>query len=44
MPLHTVIKLTPMAYGCTMEWIPLSVDAINTHRDKPKVREKKKEK
>jgi 6-phosphofructo-2-kinase/fructose-2,6-biphosphatase 2 len=37
-PLHTVIKLTPMAYGCLMECIPLRVDAVNTHREKPKVR------
>lgn len=35
-PLHTVIKLTPVAYGCVMEIIPLSVEAVNTHRDKPK--------
>jgi hypothetical protein len=40
-PLHTVIKLTPMAYGCLMECIPLPVEAVNTHRDKPKVRENK---
>ncbi|CAF3578856.1 unnamed protein product [Rotaria sp. Silwood1] len=26
-PLHTVMKLTPMAYGCMMECIPLSVEA-----------------
>ncbi|CAF4157092.1 unnamed protein product, partial [Rotaria sordida] len=32
----TVIKLTPMAYGCMMESIPLSVEAVNTHRSKPK--------
>jgi len=30
-----------MAYGCVMECIPLPVEAINTHRDKPKVRDKK---
>jgi len=36
-PLHTVIKLTPMAYGCFMECIPLPVEAVNTHRPKPKV-------
>ncbi|CAF3034335.1 unnamed protein product [Rotaria sp. Silwood2] len=35
-PLHTIIKLTPMAYGCMMECIPLSVEAVNTHRSKPK--------
>jgi hypothetical protein len=27
-----------MAYGCLMECIPLEVEAVNTHRDKPKVR------
>ncbi|CAM4893646.1 unnamed protein product [Rotaria socialis] len=35
-PLHTVIKLTPMAYGCLMECIPLGTEAVNTHREKPK--------
>ncbi|CAM4897563.1 unnamed protein product [Rotaria socialis] len=35
-PLHTVIKLTPTAYGCMMESIPLSVEAVNTYRSKPK--------
>ncbi|CAF3943832.1 unnamed protein product [Rotaria sp. Silwood2] len=35
-PLHTVIKLTPVAYGCLMEFIPLPVEAVNTHRNKPK--------
>ncbi|XP_047669969.1 6-phosphofructo-2-kinase/fructose-2,6-bisphosphatase 4b isoform X2 [Tachysurus fulvidraco] len=34
-PLHTVLKLTPMAYGCKVESVGLSVDAVNTHRDKP---------
>lgn len=37
-PLHTVIKLTPMAYGCFMECIPLPIEAVSTHRPKPKVR------
>ena len=36
-PLHTVIKLTPMAYGCMMERIPLSIEGVNTQRSKPKV-------
>ncbi|CAF3743854.1 unnamed protein product [Rotaria sordida] len=35
-PLHTVIKLTPMAYGCMMERIPLSVEAVNINRSKLK--------
>ncbi|KAG9483838.1 hypothetical protein GDO78_009649 [Eleutherodactylus coqui] len=34
-PLHTVLKLTPIAYGCKVEMISLNVDAVNTHRDKP---------
>ncbi|KAJ8257878.1 hypothetical protein GJAV_G00190710 [Gymnothorax javanicus] len=34
-PLHTVLKLTPVAYGCKVESISLNVEAVNTHRDKP---------
>ncbi|CAK6958419.1 -phosphofructo-2-kinase/fructose-2%2C6-bisphosphatase 4a isoform X1 [Scomber scombrus] len=34
-PLHTVLKLTPVAYGCKVESIFLNVDAVNTHREKP---------
>ncbi|XP_048878791.1 6-phosphofructo-2-kinase/fructose-2,6-bisphosphatase 4a isoform X1 [Brienomyrus brachyistius] len=34
-PLHTVMKLTPVAYGCKVESIFLNVDAVNTHRDRP---------
>lgn len=37
-PLHTVLKLTPVAYGCKVESIHLNVDAVNTHRDRPEVR------
>ncbi|XP_071037498.1 6-phosphofructo-2-kinase/fructose-2,6-bisphosphatase isoform X4 [Parasteatoda tepidariorum] len=36
-PLHTVIKLTPVAYGCEMELFKLDVDAVDTHREKPQV-------
>ncbi|XP_066978255.1 6-phosphofructo-2-kinase/fructose-2,6-bisphosphatase-like isoform X2 [Macrobrachium rosenbergii] len=36
-PLHTVIKLTPVAYGCQMEHIPLHIPSVNTHRPKPVV-------
>lgn len=36
-PLHTVIKLTPVAYGCKVEHIKLPIDAVDTHRSKPKV-------
>jgi hypothetical protein len=35
-PLHTIIKLTPVAYGCRVEHIKLPIDAVDTHRDKPK--------
>ncbi|XP_075632352.1 6-phosphofructo-2-kinase/fructose-2,6-bisphosphatase 2 isoform X4 [Balearica regulorum gibbericeps] len=34
-PLHTILKLTPVAYGCKVEMITLNVEAVNTHRDKP---------
>lgn len=34
-PLHTVIKLTPVAYGCRLEYIQLNVEAVNTHRQRP---------
>ncbi|KFO19653.1 6-phosphofructo-2-kinase/fructose-2,6-biphosphatase 2 [Fukomys damarensis] len=34
-PLHTIFKLTPVAYGCKVETINLNVEAVNTHRDKP---------
>jgi len=36
-PLHTVMKLTPYAYGCKVEMIKLDIPAVDTHRDKPKV-------
>lgn len=36
-PLHTVIKLTPVAYGCRVEHIKLEIDAVDTHRPKPSV-------
>ncbi|XP_077059311.1 6-phosphofructo-2-kinase/fructose-2,6-bisphosphatase 2 isoform X2 [Siphateles boraxobius] len=34
-PLHTVMKLTPVAYGCKVEMFYLNVEAVNTHRDRP---------
>lgn len=37
MPLHTVIKLTPVAYGCRVEFVALDIPAVNTHRDRPVV-------
>uniref|UniRef100_A0AAY4EN57 6-phosphofructo-2-kinase domain-containing protein n=1 Tax=Denticeps clupeoides TaxID=299321 RepID=A0AAY4EN57_9TELE len=36
-PLHTVLKLTPVAYGCKVESIFLNVEAVNTHRERPEV-------
>uniref|UniRef100_A0A6I8PIR1 6-phosphofructo-2-kinase/fructose-2,6-biphosphatase 3 n=2 Tax=Ornithorhynchus anatinus TaxID=9258 RepID=A0A6I8PIR1_ORNAN len=33
-PLHTVLKLTPVAYGCRVESICLNVEAVNTHRER----------
>uniref|UniRef100_A0AAY4E8K8 6-phosphofructo-2-kinase/fructose-2,6-bisphosphatase 2 n=1 Tax=Denticeps clupeoides TaxID=299321 RepID=A0AAY4E8K8_9TELE len=36
-PLHTVLKLTPVAYGCKVEMFYLNVEAVNTHRDRPLV-------
>ena len=36
-PLHTVIKLTPVAYGCRVEFVSLNIPAVNTHRDRPMV-------
>ncbi|XP_031637687.1 6-phosphofructo-2-kinase/fructose-2,6-bisphosphatase isoform X3 [Contarinia nasturtii] len=34
-PLHTIIKLTPVAYGCKVEHIKLPIEAVDTHRPKP---------
>ncbi|NWZ95288.1 F262 bisphosphatase, partial [Nesospiza acunhae] len=34
-PLHTIFKLTPVAYGCKVETITMDVEAVNTHREKP---------
>jgi 6-phosphofructo-2-kinase/fructose-2,6-biphosphatase 2 len=36
-PLHSVIKLTPIAYGCRMETIKFDVKAVDTYRAKPTV-------
>ncbi|KAI0262942.1 bifunctional 6-phosphofructo-2-kinase/fructose-2,6-bisphosphate 2-phosphatase [Gloeopeniophorella convolvens] len=36
-PLHTVIKLTPKAYGCDEERYTLPIGAVDTHRPKPKL-------
>uniref|UniRef100_A0A8C2WF34 6-phosphofructo-2-kinase/fructose-2,6-bisphosphatase 2 n=1 Tax=Cyclopterus lumpus TaxID=8103 RepID=A0A8C2WF34_CYCLU len=34
-PLHTILKLTPVAYGCKVEMFYLNVESVNTHRDRP---------
>uniref|UniRef100_A0A672P7M3 6-phosphofructo-2-kinase/fructose-2,6-bisphosphatase 2 n=1 Tax=Sinocyclocheilus grahami TaxID=75366 RepID=A0A672P7M3_SINGR len=36
-PLHVVLKLTPVAYGCKVDIFDLKVEAVNTHRDRPLV-------
>ncbi|XP_074597769.1 6-phosphofructo-2-kinase/fructose-2,6-bisphosphatase-like isoform X3 [Brevipalpus obovatus] len=36
LPLHTILKLTPVAYGCEVEEFKVPIQAVNTHRDKPK--------
>ncbi|XP_067934345.1 6-phosphofructo-2-kinase/fructose-2,6-bisphosphatase-like isoform X2 [Watersipora subatra] len=36
-PLHTVFKLTPYAYGCKVESISINVPTVQTHREKPKI-------
>lgn len=37
-PLHSIMKLTPVAYGCEVTEIKIPIEAVNTHRDKPPVR------
>jgi broad specificity phosphatase PhoE len=34
-PLHTIIELSPKAYGCQVTYHPIDVPAVDTHRDKP---------
>lgn len=34
-PLHTLIKLTPVAYGCQMEYKTFEIDAVDTYRPCP---------
>ena len=36
-PLHTVIKLEPIAYGCKVSYIKFPADCVVTHREKPVV-------
>ena len=36
-PLHSVIKLSPKAYGCQSEVIRFDVASVSTHRPKPDV-------
>lgn len=37
-PLHAILKLTPVAYGCEVTTIKVPVEAVNTHRERPAVR------
>ncbi len=30
-PLHTLIKISPVASGCDIEMIPFGIEAVNTH-------------
>lgn len=34
-PLHTLIKLTPVAYGCQVEYKTFDIDAVDTYRPCP---------
>ncbi|XP_018016342.1 6-phosphofructo-2-kinase/fructose-2,6-bisphosphatase-like isoform X2 [Hyalella azteca] len=34
-PLHSIIKLTPQAYGCKVELFKIPIDCVDTHRCKP---------
>ncbi|XP_022693467.1 6-phosphofructo-2-kinase/fructose-2,6-bisphosphatase-like isoform X5 [Varroa jacobsoni] len=34
-PLHTILKLTPMAYGCDLQMLQIGIEAVDTHREKP---------
>ncbi|EDV25346.1 uncharacterized protein TRIADDRAFT_24566, partial [Trichoplax adhaerens] len=36
-PLHHVMKLTPVAYGCKQECFSLNIQAVDTHRERPAV-------
>ncbi|KAG7089899.1 hypothetical protein E1B28_011533 [Marasmius oreades] len=42
-PLHTVIKLTPRAYGCDEARFALPIEAVDTHRPKPGTADKPSE-
>jgi broad specificity phosphatase PhoE/predicted kinase len=37
LPLHTIFKLSPVAYGCKLEQIKLPVPAVNTYRPRSQV-------
>lgn len=34
-PLHTIIRLIPQAYGCKVEFFKIPIDCVDTHRAKP---------
>lgn len=33
-PLHTILELRPMAYGCEVIEHPIGIPAVNTHRER----------
>ncbi|XP_053572397.1 6-phosphofructo-2-kinase/fructose-2,6-bisphosphatase 3 isoform X2 [Bombina bombina] len=33
-PLHSLLKLTPYAYGCHVESVNFNIEAVNTHRER----------
>merc|ERR1712014_568312 len=33
-PLHTLHKLTPKAYGCELEKLKFDIEAVDTHKDR----------
>jgi len=35
-PLHTLIRVQPCASGCNIEFVPLGVEAVDTHRPREK--------
>ncbi|KAI8328343.1 6-phosphofructo-2-kinase-domain-containing protein [Blakeslea trispora] len=39
-PLHTVIELTPKAYGCEEKQYKVDIEAVDTHRPKPSIKKK----
>ena len=38
-PLHNIIKITPVAYGCRIEYIDLKIEAVDTFIHPPSKRD-----